>query len=73
MASFSMHFEKCRRGVTAGNFLSEGEGFSGCKLGGGGGKGRVSVLKNKVNTAGGVPLNKNERRADSYVFFLLQI
>ena len=40
---------------------------------GGGVKGRVSVLKNKVNTVGGVPLNKNERRADSYVFFLLQI
>ena len=50
-------------------FRTKGEGSSGCKRGGGEGKGRVSVLKNEVNKAG-VPLNRNERSADSYVIFL---
>ena len=57
-----MHFEKRQRGLLREVFRSEGEGFSG----GGGVKGRVSVLENEVNTAS-VSLNKNERRADSYV------
>ena len=56
-------FWKTSKWVTA--FRNEGEGSSGCKRRG---KGRVSVLKNEVNTAG-VPLNRNESSADSYVIF----
>ena len=64
-----MHFEKHQRGLLREAFSSEGEGSSGCKRGG---KKKVSVLENEVNTAG-VPLNKNERSADSCVIFHPQI
>ena len=36
--SFSMHFEKRRRGLLQETFCSEGEGSNGCKWRGGGGK-----------------------------------
>ena len=64
-----MHFEERLRGLLLKAFCSKGEGSSGCKQGGGI-KGRVSFLKNEVNTAG-VPLNKNKHRADSYVMFFI--
>ena len=67
VTSFSMHFEKLRRGLLWEAFCNEGEGSSGCKRGG---KGRVSVLEKEVNTAG-VLLNEKERSADNSVIFLL--